>query len=153
MIKLLPSSLIYALFVACFVAGGWLVHRLEQSGEVYALNQRVRALGRLHDTDLAAQSARYEDELRRAKERVTVREVIRHVKDVRACDIAAADVRVLDARMQGVSTGADAGPGAAAAPVGISERQLVAALDDMAERFHTCRGVITEWNQRIKPSR
>jgi len=137
-------------FTIGMAVGGWGVNKLYNIGEVRALNATIEQMGRNYQADMNAIEARHKKDVARVSERVKVREVIKYVKDDVNCDIPPAVVRVLDARMQGQPLDGDArGSEDSTSFVGVSESQSLAALDDIAERFHACRDLIIEHNVKV----
>jgi len=139
-----------AAVIVGMAAGGWGVYKLYHLGEVRALNHRIAEMAENYQSDQQATKERYEKDIARVAGRVTVKEVLKYVKDDSICDIPPATVSVLDARLQGRSpAGHDTGSGESTPPVAVSQSQSLRALDDIGERFHACKDLIIEHNKKV----
>ena len=138
-----------AVFAAGVTAGSWTTVKLYKASEVKVLEEKLadqKASARANEATLRAH---YEDQLRIERSRVTTREVVKYVEDNRECDLSHDAERMLDAHRQGMpdTAGGTAGSaGASAAAPRVSQRQLVLADADLADRFTACRLQI----QRLK---
>lgn len=124
-------------FAAGIAAGGWAVAKFHKAAEVAELEARLEAVRDGAQAATAALDAYYSDQLTIARDRVTIREVIRHVPTDPVCNVSDAERRMLN-RARGVpeTPGGPAGEGGPAAPGGELPRAVeVAAHADCGERF------------------
>lgn len=150
--KLIPGPL--WLLVMAFSVGttvgaatAWKIVRAQDRAEYEALmDQKDRAYALAMD----AQRALFNDRLRLAEGRVTVKEVVKYVEDNRACDLSPDAAGLLDAHGQGLpdtAAGTAGSAGGSAAPVGVSQRQMFMACADYADRLTACRQQIIRLRQ------
>ena len=147
-----PWMLLAGLTAALSVygAGIWTGVRVVKGGEVTALEKTISDQQAYYRSEARIKAESAAKALSRANERVTVREVIRYVKDSPDCDLPPVVARVLDNRVQGrpVDAGADS-------PVPprlghVSQGQSLNALDRAAESFYGCRDQLIGINARLQ---
>ena len=124
-------------FAAGLAAGGWVVAKFHKAAEVAELEARLQAVRDGAAAATVALDSYYTDQLEIARDRVTIREVIRHVPTDPVCNVSDAERRMLN-RARGVpeTAGGAAGEGGPSAPGGELPRAVeVAAHADCGQRF------------------